>query len=122
LTVSQQVLLYLLALVFTLGGLHVGLGLRRKTVPTVEFTALGAGASVLLGWLVLGPTLWSQFRQSPWVGLAWTVLLGLGFFAVGAVLAVAWLGAVRGLPLVRRWLRRPPVPQPRPRGRRSSPP
>jgi hypothetical protein len=99
-------LLYLLAVAGGLAAVHLGFLLRRQPLPWAGFIAFGSALSAASGLAVMHETLLAQARRSPATGLLWAVLLAIGFFAAGAVIATAWAACVRGLGLLAGRLRR----------------
>lgn len=91
-----QATLWLLLTAGALALLHVVLGIARRGLPLVSFLATGAVASAAAGLWVVRETLALQIDREPLIGVPWAVLLGLGFFAAGAVLAGAWIVVARG--------------------------
>jgi len=90
----------LLYLLLTAGGLalvHAALLLRGRPLPWAAFVVFGSALSTVAGLAVLHEPVLAQARRSPVHGALWGVLLALGFFAAGAVIATAWAGCVRGL-------------------------
>jgi hypothetical protein len=89
----MPLLLHAFLMASSLAALHVGLSWKAPLSP-VRFCAAAAAAHVVVGLAVWLPTLARQAGRS-WTTAWWTPLLVVGLFATGAVLAAAWLGAVR---------------------------
>lgn len=93
-------LLHVLLTALAIGALHVGLSWGRP-LPILRFCAAVSAAHVAIGLAVWLPVLARQAGRS-WTTAWWAPVFALGLFATGALLAAAWLGAVRGLELLIR--------------------
>lgn len=104
----QALLLYLLVFGGSLAALHLVLSARRR-LPLALFCALAAVSSAVTGVAVLHEVLLAQARRSTLAALLWGPGLALGFFAAGALGALAWAGLVTLLAIpFHRLLRRGP--------------
>lgn len=105
-------LAHVLLLTLGLGALHL-LVLRRRPRPLAAFVLMGGCWHVMVGLAVHGRMLFAQGARAV-TALAWLPGFALAFFVTGAVLALAWIGAVAGLKVGagrvhRRW-RHPTAP------------
>ncbi len=88
-------LLFALLGLVALGVLHLVM-LRGQPGRIVPFCAAGAVAHLVIGLAMAGPGLVAQNARSL-ATLPWWPVLALGFFCVGAIVSLAWVGVVRGL-------------------------
>lgn len=108
----MRLLLHALLFTGTLGALYLVMS-RRGPLSPISFAAAGAVAHLVIGMLLAAPVLAGQLGRS-WTTAFWTPVLALGFFVTGAVLAAAWLGAVRGTEWFLRSRRAAPPPPRKP--------
>ena len=86
-----------------LGVLHALLAWKAERLPVPAFLAGGGATGAILGVVVLRDVLLANLREAPLVGVAWGLLLSLGFAAAGVVAAAAWAATTQG---VLSWLAR----------------
>jgi hypothetical protein len=107
LPVLTRALAYALALATCLGATHVVLSRRQAGFSHLAFVVSGAVASLVAGLVLAGDALVGALLRNPVLGLIHAVGLALGLVAVGTVLSVAWLVAVKGGAFaVTRWRQR----------------